>query len=411
MTTTKDKTPGSVAAGSGWLLSLMLATFVIGTDDFIIAGILPEIAGDLHVSESAAGQLVTVFSITYALSAPPLAVATARLPRKPLIVGGLVFFAFLNVITALAPSYATLMILRVAAALVAAAISPAVFGMAARLAHPDRVGRTLGVVAAGLTVSLFVGVPIGSLLGTAFGWRSTFLAVALLTVAVAAANAGLLPRLPGAPEIGVRAQLRILARPAVLTCVVGTTMGASGGLLVYTYIGPITADLSGQGGSVLALFITVVGAAGAIGTLAGGRLTDRWGADTTLVAAFALMALSIAALTLIGVGGGGVAPIWLTSLVLAAYGFAGWGFNPPMNTRALQLAGDAGTEAVALNTGALYVGIAIAGSVGGWAIAAHGGQGAAIVAAVICLTTLLAMSVFVRIFPSAPPEGRAGYLR
>lgn len=390
-------------AGSGWLICLMLVTFVIGTDDFIIAGILPEIARDQQVSQAAAGQLVTVFSLTYAVAAPPLAVATARLPRRPLLVGGLIAFAMINLLTAFAPGYVVLLVLRVASALVAASISPAVFGMAARLAAPDRVGRAVGVVAAGLTVSLFIGVPVGSLLGTAFGWRATFIAVALLTLAVAVANARLLPSLPGAPEIGVRAQLRILSRPAVLTCVLGTMMGASGGLLIYTYIGPITEGLSGRSGTMLAVFVTVVGVAGALGTFAGGRLTDRWGADRTLLAAFVLMAGAITGLAVIGISGQGSAPVGLTVVALAAYGFAGWGFNPPMNTRALNLAGAAGTEAVALNTSGLYVGIAIAGAVGGGSVAAYGGQGGAVAAALLCLIALATMTVLVGKFPSDQP--------
>src|SRR5690625_1490208 len=391
------------AVGAGWLMCLMLITFVIGTDDFIIAGILPAIAQDLQVREAAAGQLVTVFSITYAVAAPPLAVATARLPRKPLVLGGLGVFAVINLLTAFAPTYGTLLLLRVAAALVAASISPAVFGMAAQLAAPDRVGRAVGVVAAGLTVSLFVGVPVGSLLGTAFGWRSAFIAMGLLAVVVAVTSAAKLPSLPGAPEIGVRRQLRILSQPAVLTCVLGTVMGASGGLLIYTYIGPITRDLSGQGGTMLAVFIAIVGVAGALGTFAGGRLTDRWGADRALLAAFALMAVGISVLAAIGIAAQGTAPLWLTGIALAAYGFAGWGFNPPMNTRALQLAGDAGTEAIALNTSALYVGISIAGALGGGVIAAYSGTGGAAAAAIVCLLTLALMAGFVRLYPSNQP--------
>ena len=387
-------------AGGGWLLCLLLVTFVIGTDDFIIAGLLPAIAADLHVSEAAAGQLVTIFSIIYAVAAPPIAVATARWPRKTLIVGGLLVFAALNIATAFAPTYAVLMVLRVLAALVAASITPAVFGMAGRLAAPERVGQAMGVVAAGLTVSLFVGVPIGSLLGTTFGWRSTFVAVALLTVAVLIACAALLPRLSGAPEIGVRQQLSILSRPAILTCVIGTVMGASGGLLVYTYIGPITEALSGKGGVMLAVFIGTVGVAGAIGTFVGGRLTDLWGADRTLIVTFALLVLATVGLSTIGLLGQGAAPIWMVIATLAVYGFAGWGFNPPMNTRALNLAADAGTEAVALNTSGLYVGIAIAGALGGAAVTVFGGTGAAIAAAGIGLVTLVVMSLSIRFYPS-----------
>ncbi len=383
-------------------MCLLLAAFVIGTDDFVIAGVLPEIAAEQGVGEAAAGQLVTVFSITYALAAPVIAVATARWPRKTLIVGGLSVFALINVVTAAAPSYPALMALRVAAALVAASITPAVFGMAGRLAAPGRVGWAMGVVSAGLTVSLFLGVPIGSLLGTWFGWRSTFVAVALLTALVAAASAALLPGLPGAPQTGVRGRLRALTRPALLTCVLGTAMGASGGLLTYTYIGPISHDLSGRGGWMLAVFIGVVGAAGAVGTFAGGRLTDRWGADRALLGAFALLAAAIAALAVIGLAGQGAAPVWLVAAALAVYGFAGWGFSPPMNARVLLLAGDAGTEAVALNTSALYVGVSVAGAVGGGAVALYGGTGAAVAAAAIAAVTLGVMAASVRRFPSAP---------
>lgn len=395
-----DVDGGSGPRGRGWLVCLLLATFVVGTDDFVIAGVLPAISGDLGVSEAAAGQLVTVFSITYAVAAPPLAVATARLPRKTLVVGGLSLFAVINVVTALAPTYAALLGMRVVAALVAATITPAVFAMAGRLAAPERVGQAMGVVAAGLTVSLFVGVPIGTLLGSVFGWRSTFVAVAAFTCVVAAASAALLPRLPGAPEIGVGEQLRILSRPAVLSCVVGTVMGSSGGLMTYTYIAPITQDLTGRGGSLLALFIAVVGIAGAVGTFAGGRLTDRWGADRALLVTFGGLVVATALLAVLGVLGRQAAPVWLVVLVLALWGWAGWGFNPPMNTRALRLAGDAGTEAVALNTSGLYVGIALAGALGGAAVAAYDGTGVAVVATAIGVVTFGVMTASVRWFPS-----------
>ncbi|RLV54848.1 MFS transporter [Aeromicrobium phragmitis] len=387
---------------ASWLPCLALITFAIGTDDFIIAGLLPEIARDQGVSEAAAGQLVTAFSVSYALAAPPLAVAMAQFPRKPVVLFGLTAFAMINVVTAFAPNYGTMMALRIAAALAAASITPAVFALAAQLASPARVGRAIGVVAAGLTVSLFVGVPLGSLLGTAFGWRSTFLAVALFTAIVLAASAHYLPAAPGAPEIGLRAQLRILSRPAVLTTVIGTVMGASGGLLVYTYIGPITRAMSGYDGPILAFFIAVVGVAGAAGTLVGGRLTDRWGADRALLATFGGMAISLVSLAALGAVVPSGVPVWLLAGALALYGFAGWGFNPPMNARMLALAGDGGTEALALNTSGLYVGIAVGGAVGGAAVAAAGGVGAAVTAAGMAAVTFAAIAGFVRRYPSAP---------
>lgn len=387
---------------SGWLVCLALTAFAVGTDDLVIAGLLPVIAHDLDVSVAAAGQLVTVFSLTYAVAAPPLAVATARMPRRTLLLGGLALFALANLVTALAPTYAVLMAMRVVAALIAAALTPAAFSMAARLAPTERTGRAVGAVAAGLTVALFLGVPVGALLGSAFGWRSAFVAVAVLTCAVLAASALRLPRLPGAPETGLREQLRHLGRPAILMCVTGTVAGATCGFMTYTYIAPITRDLTGTGGAALAPLIASVGIAGAVGTLLCGRATDRWGADRVLLATFAGMVGTSLLLAALGYSGG-AAPVWALGCVLALWGFAAWGFAAPMSARLLRLAGDGGTEALALNTGGLYVGTALAGAVGGAVVAGYGGAGVPLAAAAVGLAALAFMALSVRWYPASVP--------
>lgn len=386
-----------------WLWGLLLATFAIGTDDFIIAGVLPEIAADLEVSEAAAGQLVTVFSITYAVAAPVLAVATARLPRRVLIIGGLVVFALINFATALVTSYALLMALRVVAALVAAAISPAAFGVAATLAPPQRTGRAIATVAAGLTVSLIVGVPLGSWLGGLFGWQATFVCVGGLTCLAAAVTAATLPTLPRTAVVGVRAKLTLLRRPGVQLCVLGTVIGACSGLMPYTYIAPVLEDMAGVQTGGVALFILVYGLAGAVGTVLGGRLTDRWGVDKALLTLLGVVLLSTVAMAVTGLLADGGAPLWLVGVLLAVWGMAGWAYNPPMNARAMVLAGDAHTEAVALNTSGLYVGVALAGMIGGGALSTYGGVGVLAAAAAIGLVNIVFMAVTVRRFPAGRP--------
>lgn len=386
---------------SGWLACLALTAFAVGTDDLVIAGLLPAIALDLDVSVAAAGQLVTVFSLTYALAAPPLAVATARAPRRPLLLGGLAAFALANLVTALAPTYASLMAMRVVTALVAAALTPVAFSMAARLAPPGHTGRAVGAVAAGLTVALFLGVPIGALLGSALGWRWAFVAVALLTCGVLAASARFLPPRPGAAQSSVREQLSHLGRPAILTCVTGTVAGATCGFMTYTYVAPVTHDLTGAGGASLAPLIAVVGAAGAVGTFLCGRATDRWGPDRILLGSFAGMvgtSLLLASFALpVSV------PVWALACVLALWGFAAWGFAAPMSARLLYLAGNAGTEALALNTGGLYVGTALAGALGGVVVAGHGGAAVPVVAAAVGVAALGFMALSVRWFPATAP--------
>ncbi|WP_406403202.1 MFS transporter [Streptomyces uncialis] len=397
----------ALPTGSGWLLGLLLTTFVIGTDDFVIAGILPEISADLGVSEGAAGQLVTVFSITYAIACPVLAVATSRVPRKALIVGGLAVFAVVNFITALAPSFGTLMALRVVAALVAATLSPAAFAVAGRLAAPERTGRAIGTVAAGLTLSLVAGVPFGSWVSGVWQWEATFIAVGAFSCLAVAITALMLPSIPQTRVIGVAERLRLLRRPPVLLCVLGTMLAACGGLMPYIYMAPITHDLTGVGGQYVGVFIAIVGVSGAVGTVLGGRLTDRWGVDRTLLAAFG--GVVVAALVLLAVGGigQGTVPVWVVGVVLVLWGVPGWGNNPPMNARAMHMGGDAATEALALNTSGLYAGIALAGAIGGGAVNASGGIGVLVVACVAGLITIVVMAMSVRRYPSPTraPEG------
>lgn len=358
--------PSSTAGQSmAWLPGLLMATFVIGTDDFIIAGILPELAVAFEVSEPVAGQLVTVFSLVYAVTAPVMALLTARLSRRVLLVGGLVVFALVNIVTVVAPNYGALMGLRVAAAIVGAAITPAAFATAGALAPPDRTGRAVGVVAAGLTASLVIGVPLGSWIGGVFGWQATFLLVAALTLLAVPVTAVTLPQMPNGTSASIRDRLVLLRRPAVHSCVIGTVIGATAGFMPYTFIAPVLTDVTGVDRSLVPVAIGVIGIAGALGTVIGGRLNDRWGADRTILIFLSAIAGATILLAISGPAFGGQAPFWIVAVLLAVWGAAVWGCNPPMNTRALSVAGAAGTEAVALNTSGLYIGIAAAGGIGG----------------------------------------------
>lgn len=388
--------------GSAWLVGLLLTTFVIGTDDLIIAGILPALSDDLAVSEAAAGQLVTVFSITYAIAAPIMAATTARLPRKMLIVGGLTVFAVVNFLTAFVTAYPLLMVLRVLAALVASAVSPAAFAVAGTLAAPERVGRAIGTVAAGLTVSLVIGVPLGSWIGSSFDWRAAFVAVGIFTTAAVLVTGLMLPRIPDSPVVRVRDRLVPLTRPPVLLGVIGTVIGACAGLMTYTYIAPVTHDLTGTGPAHVPVFIVIMGVSGALGTYTGGRLTDQWGVDRTLMASFGGVVVATLGLAVVGQLTGGDAPVWLVCVFLVLWGVAAWGNNPPMTARALRLAGAAGTEAIALNTSGLYVGVALAGAVGGGALIAGGGSGVLLTGAAVGLVTIAVMAVAVRGYPIRP---------
>lgn len=387
------------------LLALLLTTFAIGTYDFIIAGALPELAADFGITNAAAGQLVTVFSLTFAVSAPVLAVMTARVPRRRLMMVGLMAFVLICLGTAVAPTFIVSLVSRVVGALVAATLSPAAFAIAGKSAAPERVGQALGTVAAGLTVSLVIGVPIGSWIATEFGWRSTFLVVALLGLLALVINVVAMPRADDTDEqvASVGERLSLLRSPAVLTSVMGTVLGACAAMATYTYIAPITAGLTGSDGQYLTIFIAIVGIAGAIGTLLGGHFSDRWGADQTMLATFGLvvfttLALAVAALVVRCI------PVLVVGAALATYGLGAWGNSPPMNSRILVLAGTAGTEAVALNTSGLYLGVALGGAIGGFTLNAAHAEGVLIASAAAGTVAILVMAIAVKRWPTRRPR-------
>jgi predicted MFS family arabinose efflux permease len=154
----------------------------------------------------------------------------------------------------------------------------------------------------------------------------------------------------------------------------------------------------------LPLFIVIMGISGAVGTMLGGRLTDRWGVDRTLMATFGGVLLATVGLAVVGQVTGGGAPVWVVCVFLMLWGVSAWGNNPPMTSRVLRMAGDAGNEAVALNTSGLYVGVAMAGGIGGAALSKGGGAGVLVAAAVIALVTIGVMAGAVRRYPSQGAE-------
>ncbi|SHG92184.1 MFS transporter [Streptoalloteichus hindustanus] len=372
------------------LLSLLLSSFAVGTDDFVVGGLLPEIAADLGVTESVAGQLVTVFSVVYALGAPVMAGLTARLRRRRALLVGSAVFVVVNLATAVLPGYPAVLAARVVAALAAAAITPLCFTTAADVAEPDRRGRALSMVAVGLTLAMVAGTPLGVLVAGQFGWRASFVFVAALSTVALVGLAVALPDLPPAPHVPLSRKLAVLRRPVVLLGLASTVVAASGGLMLTTYLAPVLREAAGVTGDLLAVAYSCAGVAGALGAMLGGRATDRFGAERSLRAAIlghaAALAL-LAGLTALR------APWWLALASVGVWGFVGWGFNPPMQARLLALAPHAAAEVVALNSSALYLGTAVGGGLGGVLLATAGPAAVPAVGAVLQLVALALVAV------------------
>ncbi|SFK72195.1 Predicted arabinose efflux permease, MFS family [Streptosporangium canum] len=369
-----------------WLLALVFTTFVFATDDYVIAGVLPAIAADLGVSEAAGGQLVTVFSLAFALAAPVASVVTATWPRRGLLTWALALFVVANWASAFTTSYALLMGLRVLAALAAAAVVPAAYAIATALAPEGRQGRYLALVMGGLTGSLALGVPLGTWVGGAFGWQATFgLGGALGLVALVAIRSTL-PEQPPAPAMPIRNRLRPLARPQVLLGMLGIVAIVLGSMMVLTYLAPFLRDLAGAGPTELGWVFVLAGLAGLAGGQLGGRAADRWGADRALITGVAGFAAVMAIFSACWF----LRPVPLLALLplLLVWAAVSWWIPPPAQTRLLALAGPAGPQALALNSSAVYIGVSGGGALGGLVLDRHGSGWLPAVAAGVELAAL-----------------------
>ena len=375
-----------------WLIALFTTSFAIGTDDMVVAGILPEIAGEFETSESIAGQLVTVFSLTYALGAPLMAVATARFDRRRILLTAHAVFIGANVVAYVAPTYEALFAVRVVAALAAATISPIAYGLTFDLADPSRRGRYLSVLTAGLTVSLIVGVPIGTWIGGTLGWRQTFLLVAGLA---AVAMVGIARSVPstraGGAVIGVRDRLQPLRDRRVGLTVLGLVISGAGGMMSYVYLAPLSSAVVHAHSTELALLIATFGVFGVVGTMLGGLGADRVATRRIIILTFG--GTSLAAALLLAATTAAPVPFAVLVVLIAVYGLFVWSVNPPVQVRLLAVAGDAADQVLALNMSALYAGFTLAGAVGGLALG-WGGATGLLTASVALLGTGTAVLVF-----------------
>ncbi|MFJ1935218.1 MFS transporter [Kitasatospora sp. NPDC088160] len=370
------------------LLLLALGTFAMGTDSMVVAGILGPIAADLGVSVPAAGQLVTVFALGYALLAPVLAALTARWPRRRLLLTALAVFSAANALSALAPGYGLLLATRVLAAAGAALYTPTANAVATTLVAPERRGRALATVLGGMTVATALGVPLGTWVGRG-DWRMTMWLVTALGVA-ALAGLALLLRDLAAPVAapGLRARLAPLGQRRVLGAAATTLAFFLAFQCVYIYLATAVSGATGGDADRLSLVLLTAGVMSVAGSWLGGRLVDRVGVRRVLLTGSTVAAGAFAALPWLGRSMPG-------ALVYAAVvPLAGWAVSVALPHRLASIDPGNAPLLISLNSSALYLGTAAGGVAGSAAIAVLGGRwfpfaaaGLALVAAVTAAAT------------------------
>ncbi|MGC4954453.1 MFS transporter [Actinomadura citrea] len=340
------------------LLSLMLVVFGLTTGEFVIAGILPDVAADLGVSVPAAGRLVSAYALGMIVGGPVVTVLTARLPRKPLVTGLIAVSILGNLGSAMAPNYPVLLAARFAAGLVVATFFAVAIATAAATAPAGRESSTIAKVALGLNLGIVLGAPLGTLIGQGLGWRATFGSIAALTAVALLMVLRFVPALPPAATGPLRGELRVFAGRDVRLAIVLTALGNVGVVTVFTYIAPLLTEVGGFTEGAVPALLLVYGAGAVAGNFLGGRLSDR-----ALMPSLAWLLGALAGALALFWAVGGVRP--LAAAMTFALGVLAFAIIPGMQTRVLTTAGAAPTLAVAVNASGFQVAAAFAGWLGG----------------------------------------------
>ena len=350
----------------GVIAILSACNFVIGMGAFLIVGLVEPLAEGLGAPVTAVGGLLTVYAIAFALSSPVLVALTGRIGRRRIIAAGLAVFTVATLACAVAPSLAVLYPLRIIAAAGAGLVTPVTLAVAAALAPEEGRGKALSAVFFGLTLAQVLGLPAGSWIAYTFGWREAFavpvlLALPCLWLVWTRVPAGLRFDPVSLSDLGG------VLRDGVAMMTIAFTAGFLGAIYVlYAYLAPLLSQTMGFGRDGIALALLLFGAGAPIGTLIGGRLTDRLGAVglLTIVCLCQIAMLPVFSALPLPVG-------WLFAAIFA-WSVVGWAFAPAQQVRLVDLAPRLAPVLLSLNAAAIYIGIALGSALGGLVIGAAG---------------------------------------
>ncbi|MFF4417726.1 MFS transporter [Streptosporangium sp. NPDC001559] len=345
------------------LLALAIGAFGIGTTEFVVMGLLPEIADDYGVSIPSAGLLVTGYAIGVVIGAPLMTALGTRISRKTMLMILMGLFVAGNLLSAVAPTMGVMLAGRIVASLAHGAFFGIGSVVAADLVAPGKKAGAIATMFTGLTIANIAGVPLGTFIGQAVGWRVTFAVVAALGVVGLLGIAKLVPALPRPEGAHLRRELTAFRNPQVLLAMAMTVLGFGGVFAAITYIAPMMTHVAGYSDGAVTWLLVLFGVGMFLGNLLGGRFADRklmpmlyasLGGLAVVLALFTLTAHNkiLAAVSILLVGGLGFATV------------------PPLQKRVLDQAHGAPTLASAVNIGAFNLGNALAAWLGGQVIAA-----------------------------------------
>ncbi len=370
------------------LFALTLSAFAIGTTEFVIVGLVPTIAQDLGVTLPSAGLLVSLYALGVAIGAPVLTALTGRWNRKLVLLSLMGLFIIGNILAWMAPNYSSLITARILTGLAHGVFFSIGSTIATSLVPKEKEASAIAIMFTGLTVALVTGVPLGTFIGQTFGWRATFLTVAVLGAIALIGSAFLVPRnLKQSKPATLRQQLEVITHPRLLLVYAMTAIGYGGTFTAFTYLTPILEDVTGFASGMVSLLLLVYGVSVAAGNIWGGKLADRFGPTSALYIVFGGLAAILFVLTFSAYNP--VAAV-ITLLVWGAFAF---GNVPGLQVYVVQLAERYTPHSVdvasGLNIAAFNIGIAVGAWLGGHVVADMGLMNTPWIGGVIVLSALL----------------------
>lgn len=382
---------------------LAAVIFCLGTSEFMIAGILEPISADLQVSIPQAGLLITGFAVGMIVGAPAMALLTLKLPRRATMIITIIAFSALHILAALSPSYSILMVTRVMAAIACGGFWAVAAVHTTRIAPAEVHGRALASLVGGLTVANLVGVPLGTWVGTQYGWRATFWAVALVTalaaVLIALTVRNPSDRSPSDEETGssqhlptlLKAELVAFKGPRIWLALATTALFQASVFAAFSYFSPLLTQVAGISHDLVPGVLAAFGVGAFIGVVVGGRFADR-NIFGNIIGSLVALVLSLFALWLVADTG------WAAIIMIVLVGASGFSIAGALNARVFQIATQAPTLAASVNTSAFNVGNAIGPALGAAVIALGWGFKAPVVVAILlALASLVLVAVAIRV--------------
>lgn len=360
--TTSTRTPAALI-----LAALFAGAFVMGCAEMLVVGTIDLIAADLDVTLAAAGALVTANALGLAIGGPLLTLLTTRFDRRTLLIAASAIFVAANLLPALIADYPAFLAARVLIGAVQGLFIAAAMVTATSIVPPDRTGRAMAVVISGFATASALGVPLGTLLSQAVGWRGSFVAVVIAGAVVLVVAVAVFPSVPTTGADDAIGQARYAFAPRVLAVLAVSALTFAGMLAAITYLVPYLAEVSGVSGAVVTVFLLVYGVATTAGSFAGGRFADANAARMLVVGAVGVV-ISLGAMLVFG------ANPWLVGIAVLGVGLLGMATAPSIQHRVVSLAGPGAPLAASLPASAVNVGIAFGALAGGAALDAGGAR-------------------------------------